>query len=118
MNLLKIILTLALSTVIYSCKNEPQRVSIPIHSEKVIKHSVNSVIANAHSKFKISGMSCQVGCAKKIEESLSEESGIKMVKVDFESSTMVIDFDSTSITNDQIKNLVLHIGDYEATLTK
>ena len=66
----------------------------------------------------ITGMTCEIGCAKLIQSKLYKVDGIKFAQVSFADSLGNITYDANSITTDEIKNMIQKIagGDlYEVT---
>lgn len=65
------------------------------------------------AKLTIEGMTCEMGCARLIEENLSKLAGMQAVEVDFESNSASISFNAKDLTQDQISATIqaLHGGD-------
>jgi len=57
---------------------------------------------NVIESYKIQGMHCQVGCANKVKSLISELEGMKNCEVDFESSTMTVEYDDTKVNSELI----------------
>jgi len=87
----------ALATMV-ACKNET----------KIEKKAISADATMATANLTIDGMTCEIGCAKLIEGKLQDLDGVKEAKVDFETKTASITYD----TNQQ------DIGSLTATVEK
>ena len=56
--------------------------------------------------FKIEGMTCAMGCAKTIEEKLTEMDGVQNAKVDFETKTATVNFDLDKLQSTDLTKAV------------
>lgn len=99
----KIVFVLTLiSLVIIGCKNKPkQQETKKVASAESVKKS----------SFKISGMSCNIGCAKKIQSDLSKKEGVVCAKVVFADSTATIKYDATKIDKAGLATFIEGIAD-------
>lgn len=52
--------------------------------------------------FNISGMTCEIGCAKTIQSKLSKKAGITSAKVIFKDSLGLVEFDGNAISKEDI----------------
>lgn len=68
----------------------------------------SAVVENKKVSFKISGMTCEVGCAGLLTKKLKKSEGVVHVNIDFEASKAFVGFDSTK-TN--VKKLVKVVED-------
>lgn len=50
----------------------------------------------------VSGMTCEIGCAKTIQSKLSKKEGISKAKVVFTDSIATVDFDSNKLSKQEI----------------
>ena len=69
----------------------------------------------------ISGMTCEIGCAKNIESKLSKKEGVTSAKVIFMDSMAKVEFDRTKTSSEDLITLINGIagGDsYVATELK
>ena len=57
---------------------------------------------NVTESYKVEGMHCQVGCANKVKSLITELDGMKKCEVDFESSTMTVEYDDTKVNSELI----------------
>ena len=84
------ILTLA-SFIFFACKNKEQKVE--------------------QANFAISGMTCEIGCAKIIASKLSKKEGILEANVIFKDSTAVVKFDANKTNKKDLIALIDGIAD-------
>jgi len=109
MKKLKLIVCVAVLAVSFSnCKNKAE--SDQTLAEKTDNNT--SLIAKAETaSFSISGMSCAVMCANKIEKELTATKGVQKAKVDFDKKSAFITFDSNVITAQQLVAKVEAVAD-------
>ena len=93
MKIQKIIFALAfVSFLTVGCKNDAKK-------EEVTKEQKTEIAANTQElSLNISGMTCEIGCAKKIASDLSKKEGVLDAKVIFNDSIAKIKYNS-NITN-------------------
>jgi periplasmic mercuric ion binding protein len=107
------IITIAFSFVIlFSCKkneNTPEVINVDT-IEKVEKAAIPENADIAAVEFNISGMTCAIGCAAKIEKSLNNMDGIKTATVNFEKKSATVEYDLAQINPERITNRVLENG--------
>lgn len=60
--------------------------------------------------FQITGMTCEIGCAKTIQSKLSKKKGILSAKVVFQDSLGLVEFNETIISEDEIRTFVKGIA--------
>lgn len=65
----------------------------------------------AMAEFNIEGMSCAIGCAKKIEKELAQMEGVKSAKVDFEKELAMVEYDVAKVNNEKIESTVTKAGE-------
>tara|TARA_R110002073_G_scaffold108336_9_gene243623 strand:+ start:54607 stop:54951 length:345 start_codon:yes stop_codon:yes gene_type:complete len=111
---IRYILTAAivLSFSITSCKKEATKVET---STEVSIAKMETVSLD------ISGMTCEIGCAKTIQSKLSRKEGVASAKVVFTDSIATIQFDSNKISSNDLISFIDGIagGDlYKATESK
>lgn len=56
--------------------------------------------------FHISGMTCEIGCARIIQSKLSKKAGITAVKVIFKDSIALVSYNANAISQDDITSYV------------
>ena len=58
----------------------------------------------------ISGMTCEIGCAKLIQSKLSKKAGIASAKVIFKDSLGLVEFDANTISANDINTFINNIA--------
>lgn len=77
--------------------NDKKEIAAPTHPETAV--------------FKIEGMTCAMGCAKTIEEKLSEMDGVQKAEVDFETKTATVNFDLDKLNKSDLTKAVESCAD-------
>ncbi|NVK52882.1 MAG: heavy-metal-associated domain-containing protein [Flavobacteriaceae bacterium] len=98
MKTLRIVATLIVVTIAFTaCKTETKKAS-----------DTKIVVAKNPQKlaFSISGMTCEIGCAKTIQSKLSKKEGITTAKVIFKDSLGLVEFDANKISKEDITAFV------------
>ena len=114
MKFTKIIATLALAgLVLISCKKEEDKNLANIKNEKtaVKEHKAIAPENVQTASFNIEGMTCAVGCAKTIEEELSDLDGVEKATVDFDKKLATVTFDKTVQNPESLTKVVQSAGD-------
>ncbi|OSY87066.1 hypothetical protein WH52_13475 [Tenacibaculum holothuriorum] len=103
MKFLKIFYIVALvSFTMVSCKTEAKKENQPKKEE---------VAANVQeASFAISGMTCEIGCARKIAKDLSGKEGVLEAKVVFADSIAKVKFDANKTNKAELMAFVEGIG--------
>ncbi|WP_046757695.1 heavy-metal-associated domain-containing protein [Kordia jejudonensis] len=114
----KILFVFALALAIVSCKNNatPETISVDTQAETVKKETTTQDIAANYNKaeFKIDGMTCAIGCAKRIESKLASMDGVKSATVDFEQKLAMVEYNETKVDFDALTSTVAKVpGDYK-----
>lgn len=103
----KILFSIAIACfVLVGCKNEAKKETLPVKKESV--------------SLAISGMTCEIGCAKTIQSKLSKKEGVLNAKVIFTDSIANIEFDANTTSKKDLVAFVDGIagGDlYKASVT-
>lgn len=83
--------------LLFSCekKNENQEINKRVFASKIENVSLH-----------ISGMTCEIGCAKTIQSKLSKKEGVKSAKVVFKDSIATIEFDINKISKFELIDFV------------
>jgi Cu+-exporting ATPase len=91
-NLKNIGLALLITLSFASCKQENKEVA----EEEIKKEAVTEAdLAKMQTaSFTIDGMTCAMGCAKTIENKLTEQAGVGQAVVDFETKIATVKFDA------------------------
>lgn len=124
MNYSKILLSLTLACFLFvSCKEKPQEiVVVSAKATTVQKVKKEIVAANLQTaSFTIEGMTCEMGCAKTIEQELSGLDGVQKATVDFEKKLGTVTFDKTVQTPEKLSKVVEATADgktYTVSSTK
>ncbi len=93
--------------VLTSCKKEEKKSALPVEKAQVALN--------------ISGMTCEIGCAKTIQSKLSKKEGVLDAKVVFTDSIAKIEFDSNKTSEKDLIAFVNGIAGgetYKASLNK
>ncbi|AUC16491.1 hypothetical protein BTO06_15625 [Tenacibaculum sp. SZ-18] len=102
MKLLKVVFVLFLTaSIITSCKSEAEKGETK--ETKVAKAEMLSL--------NVSGMSCEIGCAKTIESKLDKKEGVLEAKVVFADSLATIKYDAEKIDKASLIAFVEGVGD-------
>jgi mercuric ion binding protein len=110
MNFTKSILTITLAGLLFvSCKEKAnETVSTTVKTETAAP-KVKKEIAAANlqtASFTVEGMTCAVGCAKTIQEELSDLDGVQKATVDFDKKLATVSFDKTIQTPESLTKVV------------
>ncbi|MDX6190755.1 heavy metal-associated domain-containing protein [Flavobacterium sp. Fl-318] len=114
MKFTQIIATLALTGLIFvGCKKtETEALTTATTEAKAPKKQVAIAAENVQTaSFTIDGMTCAVGCAKTIEEELSNLEGVEKAAVDFDKKTATVTFDKTIQNPENLTKVVQATGD-------
>lgn len=109
------------ATVLFlaSCSNTPEE---KVAEKKLNKQVREIVVKEGENKgiadLTIDGMSCEVNCAAKIQETLSGLKGVTACKVDFENKTAHVEFDHTQLTDEALIAAVEDLNDHQYTVQK
>lgn len=105
MKLFKSVFVLFLMTsIITSCKSEAKK--------EETKENKETTVAKAEMlSLNVSGMSCEIGCAKTIESKLAKKEGVLEAKVVFTDSLATIKYDATKIDKASLIAFVEGVGD-------
>lgn len=113
MRFLRIILVLFLSIFTFTtCKTE---------TPNKVKASEVTVSKTQKIAFHVSGMTCEIGCAKTIQSKLSKKKGITSAKILFKDSIGLVAFDANTISKEEITSFIDGIaggGMYKVSNTK
>ncbi len=114
----KILFVFVLTLAIVSCKNNttPETITVDTQVETVKKEtSTQDITANYNkAEFKIDGMTCAIGCAKRIEGKLAAMEGVKSATVDFEQKLAMVEYNEAKVDFDALTSTVAKVpGDYK-----
>jgi periplasmic mercuric ion binding protein len=109
MKFTKSILTLLLTSLLFvGCKDKTTETDSNSTTENSVP-KVKKEIAAANlqtASFSIKGMTCEIGCAKTIQEELNGLEGVKIAAVNFEKETATVSFDKTVLTPAELTKVV------------
>lgn len=109
MNFSKSLVVLALSGFMFvSCKNNDGKPQVGEPADTPADTTATKVTAEnlQTASFNIEGMSCAVGCAKTIEKKLAGLDGVQEAKVDFDTKTATVSYDSAKQTPETLLETV------------
>lgn len=114
MKIKKIVFALCLvSFTFLSCKTEGKKDATKVENEtKIAKAEMVSL--------NLSGMSCEMGCAKVIESKLAKKEGVLNAQVIFADSIATVKYDANKVNKADLISFVESIGDgttYKASET-
>jgi Cu+-exporting ATPase len=114
MKISKIIAAAAIAgLVLIGCKKEEDKSLQVVNSEKNTPKEHKAIAAEnlQTASFTIDGMTCAVGCAKTIEEELTNLEGVDKATVDFDKKTATVIFDKTIQNPEKLTKVVQETGD-------
>ncbi|MDB4497445.1 cation transporter [Flavobacteriaceae bacterium] len=110
MNTKSVFLSLILSCLlIWSCSDEPKKLK-----SKNVKSGVLQMAKIQTVSFAVSGMTCEIGCAKTIQSKLSKKEGVTDAIVVFSDSTATVSFDSSKTSTTDISSFISGIAGGDA----
>ncbi|MCB9426449.1 MAG: heavy-metal-associated domain-containing protein [Flavobacteriales bacterium] len=95
----KIAVALLLFVGLIACKNEKS-------TDENVEVQEQKELALKSISFEISGMTCEVGCARTIKKKLKATEGVQSVEVDFEAAKAIVGFDANILSTDDIVSVV------------
>lgn len=111
MNILKNVMLVAIMVLIFvSCKNEakPEVKTVEVATET--KKTLDPNATYAKAEFTISGMTCEMGCAKTIENKIAKMEGVKSAKVDFKRELAMVEYNEAKVTPTSLENTVTSVA--------
>ncbi len=115
MKITKSIAIIALSSLLFaSCKDSKSETMTETASTETAAPKVKKEITAANlqtASFTIEGMTCAMGCAKTIEEEITDLNGVQTAKVDFDNKLATVTFDKTVQTTETLTKVVQATGD-------
>jgi copper chaperone CopZ len=100
MNTFKNIAVIALLSVsLFGCKDTASQPTKEIATTKNTKAPAKNPQT---ATFHIEGMTCAIGCAKTIEDDLSNMEGVQKASVDFEKKQATVNFDADQLSADDL----------------
>jgi mercuric ion binding protein len=116
MNFTKSITTVVIASLLFvSCKkntSETTKTGMATTETSVPKVKKEIAAANLQTaSFKVEGMTCAIGCAKTIQEELTELDGVQKATVDFDKKLATVTFDKTVQNPESLTKVVQATGD-------
>ena len=110
MNTKSVFLSLILSCLlILSCSDKTKKLN-----NEDVKSGVLQMAEIQTVSFAVSGMTCEIGCAKTIQSKLSKKEGITDAIVVFSDSTATVSFDSSKTSTTDISSFISGIAGGDA----
>lgn len=81
------------------------------NTEKISTDGKSKTVAN----IQIDGMTCAVGCAKRIEKELNATAGVVSAAVVFDDKLAEVEFDENQISEQEMIKVIQELGDYSVT---
>ncbi|PBI93512.1 Mercuric transport protein periplasmic component precursor [Flavobacterium sp. ACN2] len=114
MKISKILFAVAIAGLVFvGCKKAEDKSLEVVNAEKSAPKEHKPIAAEnlQTASFKIDGMTCAMGCAKTIEEELSNLDGVDKATVDFDKKTATVSFDKTIQNSESLTKVVQETGD-------
>jgi len=110
MNTKSVFLSLILSCLlIWSCSDKTKKLN-----NEDVKSGVLQMAEIQTVSFAVSGMTCEIGCAKTIQSKLSKKEGITDAIVVFTDSIATVSFDSIKTSTKEISSFITGIAGGDA----
>ena len=102
----KIFFVLFVATLFISCNvsNEKKVDSIEIEVNKEEAKNLTNL------EVEITGMTCEIGCARTIQSKLSKTEGVKFAEINFEKKNGIVEYDANKVSEKDIVNVVEQIA--------
>lgn len=81
-------------------KVDPQEIEVNIEEPKEL----------TNLEVEITGMTCEIGCAKLIQSKLYKTDGVSFAEVSFEKENGKITYDANKISDDELKKIIENIA--------
>jgi periplasmic mercuric ion binding protein len=96
-----------------SCKNEGSSSSTEntVTENTITTETPTNIAVNAKAEFTIEGMTCAMGCAKKIENKLATTDGVTSAIVDFDKKLAMVEFDENKLSTESLEAIVKSAGE-------
>ena len=102
----KVFFVLFLSSLFISCNGVNEKKVDPLVVEENKEESKDLT----NLEVEITGMTCEIGCAKLIQSKLYKTEGVSFAEVSFEKGSGKITFDADKISNDELKKIIENIA--------
>ena len=97
------------SLLLWSCSVDREK-----PKNKDLKNAISKVAKIQTASFAISGMTCEIGCAKTIQSKLSKKDGVTDAVVVFSDSIATVSFDSNKTSPKDISSFITGIAGGDA----
>ncbi|TYP99942.1 heavy-metal-associated domain-containing protein [Tenacibaculum adriaticum] len=105
MKIQKILFALAIAGFVFTgCKKEAEKTETKTEVKEVLAENTKELSLN------ISGMTCEIGCAKTIESKLAKKEGVLEAKVVFNDSIATIKYDASKVDKTNLIAFVEGVG--------
>ncbi|PWB25095.1 heavy-metal-associated domain-containing protein [Flavobacterium sp. HTF] len=114
MKISKILIAATIAGLVFvGCKKEEDKSLQVVNAEKSAPKEHKAIAPEnlQTASFTIDGMTCAVGCAKTIEEELTNLDGVDKATVDFDKKTATVTFDKTIQNPENLTKVVQETGD-------
>lgn len=114
MNFIKSTIVLVTAGLLFASCNKKEVKEVSIVTTQKSSPKVKKEIAAANlqtASFTVEGMTCAIGCAKTIQEELSDLDGVQTATVDFDKKLATVTFDKTVQTTESLTKVVQATGD-------
>lgn len=101
-----------LVVLFFSCNTatKPKKKNVDHNKEEKVELTADM----SHISFPIKGMTCEVGCAARIEKKVTASEGVVNSKVDFKAETAYVSFDPSATSFEAIRSTIEGLGaDYK-----
>jgi len=107
-----IITVLVIVLSFFNCKQNatPEIKVVEVTTITETSRTLDPNAAYAKAEFTISGMVCEIGCAKTIEKKLANMEGVKFATVDFDKKLAMVEYDETRVTPTTLEETVTKVG--------
>lgn len=102
-NIKNLILIAILTLSIISCKKEEKIEEVNKHNTERKEIKPENL---AEATFSIEGMTCEMGCAKTIENKLSQAKGVANANVSFKENLANVSFDKSVTNTEDLKSII------------
>lgn len=106
---MKIPIFYVLMLLIVGCNSKSPEKKTVNHNNEITETISDKNLSNI--SFPVEGMTCEIGCAARIEKKVAAMEGVASTKVDFEGKTAYVSFDSITISFDDLKTTIESLGD-------
>ena len=103
------LLMIASLVLVTSCKETANEVKTETKKAEIAQIAPENL---QKATFKVSGMTCEVGCANMIQTKLTEMEGMQQAEVNFEAEIATLSYDKTKQTPESITAMVENLADH------